>query len=150
VNKVILIGNLGKDAEVRYSSSGTAVCRFSLATNETFKNKAGDVEKRTEWHSIVAFGRLAEAFGQYLTKGRLCYIEGTIRSGKYEDKEGIERKSYDIIAQQVRMLSPSNSNDGKGKAGGANVVPEASADDNRLRRKALPFPSETRSSRRLG
>jgi len=65
VNKVILLGNLGKDAEVKYSASGTAVCRFSLATNEIFKNKAGDVEKRTEWHSVVAFGRLGEVCGEY-------------------------------------------------------------------------------------
>ena len=84
VNKVILLGNLGKDAEVKYSASGTAVCRFSLATNETFKNKAGDVEKRTEWHSVVAFGRLAEVCGEYLSKGKLCYIEGSIRSGNWK------------------------------------------------------------------
>ncbi len=76
VNKVILVGNLGNNPELKYRASGAAVCRFSLATNETFKNKAGEVQKRTEWHSIVAWGKLAEICGEYLTKGKQCYIEG--------------------------------------------------------------------------
>jgi len=112
VNKVILLGNVGKDAEVKYSASGTAVCRFSLATNETFKNKAGDVEKRTEWHSVVAFGRLGEVCGEYLTKGKLCYIEGSIRSGNWEDRDGNKRTSYDIVARYMQMLSPSGNGNG--------------------------------------
>ena len=142
VNKVILVGNLGKDAEVRYAASGAAVCRFSLATNETFKNKAGDVEERTEWHSIVAFGRLAEICGEYLTKGRLCYIEGSIRTGKWSDRDGNERKSYDIIARQMRMLSSANGNGAKGKAQGANPTSQASADDNPFERESVQDGSD--------
>ena len=130
VNKVILIGNLGKDPEIKYMASGNPVCRFSLATNETWKDKAGNAQERTEWHSIVAFGKLAEICGQYLTKGRLCYVEGSIRSGKYEDREGNERKSYDIIARQMRMLSSSNGNGAKGKTEDRNPATQASAEDN--------------------
>jgi len=130
VNKVILIGNLGKDPEVKYMASGNPVCRFSLATNETWKDKAGNAQERTEWHSIVAFGKLAEICGQYLTKGRLCYVEGSIRSGKYEDREGNERKSYDIIARQMRMLSSSNGNGAKGKTEDRSPATQASAEDN--------------------
>jgi len=107
VNRVILLGFLGKDPDLKYTASGTAVCRFSLATNETFKNKAGDVEKRTEWHSIVAWGRLAEICGEYLTKSKQVYIEGSIRTGKWEDRGGNKRTSYDIIARYMQMLSPS-------------------------------------------
>jgi len=130
VNKVILIGNLGKDPEIKYMASGNPVCRFSLATNETWKDKVGNAQERTEWHSIVAFGKLAEICGQYLTKGRLCYVEGSIRSGKYEDREGNERKSYDIIARQMRMLSSSNGNGAKGKTEDRNPATQASAEDN--------------------
>ena len=130
VNKVILIGNLGKDPEINYMASGNPVCRFSLATNETWKDKAGNAQERTEWHSIVAFGKLAEICGQYLTKGRLCYVEGSIRSGKYEDREGNERKSYDIIARQMRMLSSSNGNGAKGKTEDRSPATQASAEDN--------------------
>ena len=130
VNKVILIGNLGKDPEVKYMASGNPVCRFSLATNETWKDKVGNAQERTEWHSVVAFGKLAEICGQYLTKGRLCYVEGSIRSGKYEDREGNERKSYDIIARQMRMLSSSNGNGAKGKTEDRSPATQAAAEDN--------------------
>ena len=112
VNKVILIAHLGKDPEVKYSASGAAVCRFSLATNETFKNKAGEPQKRTEWHSVVCFGKLAEICGQYLTKGRQVYVEGSIRSGSWEDRDGNKRKSYDIVARYMQMLSPSANGNG--------------------------------------
>ena len=130
VNKVILIGNLGKDPEIKCMASGNPVCRFSLATNETWKDKVGNAQERTEWHSIVAFGKLAEICGQYLTKGRLCYVEGSIRSGKYEDREGNERKSYDIIARQMRMLSSPNGNGAKGKTEDRSPATQASAEDN--------------------
>jgi single-strand DNA-binding protein len=118
VNKVILLGNLGKDPELKYTASGAPVCRFSLATNETFKNKAGETEKRTEWHSIVAWGKLAEICGQYLSKGKQVYIEGSIRSSKWEDRDGNERKSYDIVARYMQMLSSG--------ANGNGVKPEGS------------------------
>jgi single-strand DNA-binding protein len=102
-----LVGNLGKDPEIKHTASGVPVCRFSLATNETFKNKAGGAEKHTEWHSIVCFARLAEICGEYLAKGRQVYIEGSIRSRKWGDRDGNERKSYDIVARCMQMLSPS-------------------------------------------
>ncbi|MGH9449707.1 MAG: single-stranded DNA-binding protein [Terriglobia bacterium] len=107
VNRVILVGNVGRDAVVTFTASGVAVCRFSLATNERFKNKAGEVEPRTEWHSIVAWSKLAEVCGEYLTEGKQVYIEGSIRSGQWEDQEGNERKSFNVVAYQMRMLSSS-------------------------------------------
>jgi single-strand DNA-binding protein len=112
VNKVILLGFLGKNPELKYSASGVAVCRFSLATNETFKNKAGEPQKRTEWHSVVAWGKLAEICGEYLTKSKQVYIEGSIRTGKWQDRNGNERKSYDIVARYMQMLSPSANGNG--------------------------------------
>ncbi len=109
VNKAILVGHLGKDPEVKYAASGAAVCRFSLAMNETFKNKVGEVQQRTEWHSIVAWGKLAEICGEYLTKSKQVYIEGAIRTGKWKDRDGNERKSYEPprqLARYMQMLSP--------------------------------------------
>jgi single-strand DNA-binding protein len=131
VNKVMLIGNVGKDPTVRQAASGTAVCRFSLATNETWTNRAGGKETRTEWHSVVAFGRLAEVCADWLTSGRLVYIEGSIRSGKWEDREGNERKSYDIVARYMRMLSQSaNGNGTKPKETTPAPAPAPAEEDN--------------------
>jgi single-strand DNA-binding protein len=131
VNKVILIGHLGKDPEVKYLASGAAVCRFSLATNETFKNKAGEPQKRTEWHSIVAWGKLAEICGEYLTKSKQVYIEGSIRTGKWTGRDGNERKSYDILARYMQMLSPSaNGNGAKPKEAKTAPVSQPSEDEN--------------------
>lgn len=115
VNRVILVGRLGKDPEVRYTAEGTAVANFSLATDESFTDRAGDKQTRTEWHRIVAWKRLAEVCGEYLAKGKLVYIEGTIRTRKWNDQNGTERKSFDIVASQLRMLS-SNGNGTKAKA----------------------------------
>ena len=115
VNKVILIGNLGKDPEVRYTSSGQAVANFPIATTEVSTNKEGNKQEYTEWHRIVAWGRLAEICGEYLTKGKPVYIEGTIRTRSWEDKSGNTRWSTEIIARNMQMLgspgdSPSQSN----------------------------------------
>ena len=128
VNKVMLIGNVGKDPTVRQAASGTAVCRFSLATNETWTNRAGGKETRTEWHSVVAFGRLAEVCTDWLTSGRLVYVEGSIRSNQWEDKEGNRRKSYDIIARYMRMLSPSGNGNGA-KAKGPNATQPSQSEE---------------------
>ncbi|MGH9396822.1 MAG: single-stranded DNA-binding protein [Terriglobia bacterium] len=128
VNRVILLGRLGKDPELKYSASGIPVCRFSLATNETFKNKAGERQEHTEWHSVVCFGKLAEVCGQYLCKAKLCYIEGSIRCRKWQDQNGEENKSFDIIATQMRMLSSSsNSNGAKSQTKGSQAVPKSEA-----------------------
>jgi len=107
VNKVILVGNLGADPEVRYAPSGTAVANFSLATTDQWTNKEGGKEEKTEWHKIVAFGRLGEICGEYLHKGKQVYIEGRLQTKAWEDKEGIKRYTTEIIANTMQMLGPS-------------------------------------------
>ena len=104
VNKVILIGNLGADPEVRYLSNGTTVANFRLATSETRASKTGEKTTYTEWHRVVAFGRLAEICGEYLHKGRQVYVEGRIRTRSWEDKEGNKRFTTEITALQMQML----------------------------------------------
>ena len=104
VNKVILVGRLGKDPEMKYTPSGAPVTTFSLATDESFKDKTGEKQNRTEWHRIKAWNKLAEICGEYLTKGKLVYIEGSIRSHEYQDQAGNKRTAYEIIANYMQML----------------------------------------------
>jgi single-strand DNA-binding protein len=104
VNKVILVGRLGRDPELKYTPSGAPVAKFSLATDESFKDKTGEKQERTEWHNIVAWNKLAEICGEYLTKGKLVFIEGSIRSRQWQDQSGNKRTSYEIIANQMHML----------------------------------------------
>jgi single-strand DNA-binding protein len=104
VNKVILVGRLGKDPELKYTPSGAPVAKFSLATDESFKDRTGEKQNRTEWHNIVAWNKLAEICGEYLTKGKLVYIEGSIRSRQWQDQAGNKRTAYEIIANQMQML----------------------------------------------
>jgi len=105
VNKVILVGNLGNDPDVKYTQGGSAITTISVATTEAWKDKqSGEQQERTEWHRVKFFGRLAEIAGEYLKKGRQVYIEGSLRTDKYTDKEGIERYSTDIIANELQML----------------------------------------------
>jgi single-strand DNA-binding protein len=104
VNKVILVGNLGTDPELRYTPSGKAVANFSLATNEQWTNKDGEKEERTEWHRIVAWGRLGEICGEYLSKGSQVYIEGKIQTRPWEDRDGNKRYTTEVIAQTMQML----------------------------------------------
>src|SRR5438105_3996929 len=104
INKVILIGRLGKDPEVKYTPSGAPVAKFSLATDEVFKDRSGEQQRRTEWHNIVAWNRLAEICGQYLTKGKQVYVEGSIRSRQWEDQSGNKRTAYEIVAREMKML----------------------------------------------
>jgi single-strand DNA-binding protein len=105
VNKVILIGNLGADPEVRYTQNGTAVANFRVATTETWK-KEGEREEQTEWHRVVTFARLAEICGEYLSKGSKVYIEGRIQTRKWEDRDGNPRYTTEIVAREMKMLSP--------------------------------------------
>jgi single-strand DNA-binding protein len=106
VNKVILVGRLGRDPETRFTSSGQAVANISVATDETFKDRTGERQKRTEWHRVVLWGKLAEITQQYLKKGSLVYIEGRIQSRQWEDKrDGQKKTSFDIVANVMRMLS---------------------------------------------
>ena len=104
VNKVILIGNLGADPEVRYLNTGTAVANFRMATTESIKNKEGEREARTEWHRVVAFGRLAEICGEYLNKGKQVYVEGRLRTRSWDDRDGNKRWTTEIIATRMQML----------------------------------------------
>ena len=104
VNKVILLGRLGRDPEVRYMPNGEAVCNFSIATSETWNDRNGQRQERTEWHNITMYRRLAEIAGQYLKKGREVYIEGRIQTRKWTDKEGQERYSTEIVANEMKML----------------------------------------------
>ncbi|HFC4233032.1 single-stranded DNA-binding protein [Neisseria gonorrhoeae] len=112
LNKVILIGRLGRDPEVRYMPNGEAVCNFSVATSETWNDRNGQRVERTEWHNITMYRKLAEIAGQYLKKGGLVYLEGKIQSRKYQGKDGIERTAYDIIANEMKMLGGRNENSG--------------------------------------
>jgi single-strand DNA-binding protein len=105
VNKVILVGRLGRDPETRYTGGGQAVANFSVATDETYKDRNGERQKRTEWHRITAWGKLAEICQQYLKKGTMVYIEGRIQSREWQDKEGQKRTSFDIVANTMKMLS---------------------------------------------
>ena len=111
LNKAILIGNLGKDPEVRYTPSGVAVANFNIATSETWTNKEGQKETRTEWHRIVAFARLAEICGEYLSKGKQVYIEGRIQTRDWEDQNGVKRYTTEVVANQMLMLGGRDSGD---------------------------------------
>lgn len=115
VNKVILVGNLGRDPELRYTAEGTAMCNLSLATTSQWKDKSGERREETEWHRVNMFGRLAEIAGQYLKKGRSVYIEGRLRTRKYTDSNGVEKYSTEIVADQMQMLG---GRDGGGESGG--------------------------------
>ena len=123
LNKAILIGNLGKDPEVRYSKDGAPIASFTIATSESWKDKTtGEKKEKTEWHNISAFGRLAEIVGQYLKKGSTVYVEGRITTEKWTDKEGKDRYTTKIIANEMKMLG------GKGDDGRTTTANEARHD----------------------
>ena len=121
VNKVILIGNLGRDPEVRFTAGGKAVARFSVATSEVWTDAEGSRQERTEWHNVVVWGKQAESCGQYLQKGRQVYVEGSIRTRQYDDKEGNKKYITEVVAQRVQFL-------GGGRAGGAQPRESQSAE----------------------
>lgn len=104
LNKVMLIGNLGKDPEVRYTTSGQAVASISIATTEKFKNKNGEWEERTEWHRITLWGKLAEVAGEYLAKGKTVYFEGKLQTRKWQDRDGNDRYTTEIVAERMLIL----------------------------------------------
>jgi single-strand DNA-binding protein len=119
VNKVILVGRLGRDPETRYTSAGQAVCNFTLATDETYRDRAGERQKRTEWHRIVVWAKQAEIAQQYLRKGSLVFVEGRIQTRQWDDREGQKRTTVEIVANNFRMLG------GRGEGGSAASVVEA-------------------------
>lgn len=104
VNKAIIVGNLGRDPEIRHTQSGAAVANFSIATNEAWNNRDGQREERTEWHRVVAFGKLADICGQYLKKGKQVYIEGRLQTRNWDDREGNKRSTTEIVATNMVML----------------------------------------------
>jgi single-strand DNA-binding protein len=125
INKVTLIGRLGRDPELKYTASGTAYCRFSMATDDSWTDKgSGERKEKTEWHNIVAWERLAEICGQYLAKGRMVYIEGQIQSRQWEDQDGKKRTSFEIRARDMVMLGGPGGGDG-GRGGGASSGTES-------------------------
>ncbi|MDZ4349501.1 MAG: single-stranded DNA-binding protein [Xanthomonadaceae bacterium] len=148
INKVILVGNLGADPEVRYSQAGSAITTLSVATSEQWTDKQGQKQERTEWHRVKCFGRLAEIAGEYLKKGRQVYIEGSLRTDKYTGKDGIERYTTDIIANEMQMLGGMGGEGGgggherggdaprRGRSGGGG------GDQDEARRKAPPPPAD--------
>lgn len=127
VNKVILVGNLGKDPEIRYMPSGDPIANVTIATSSKYKGKDGNMVEETEWHRVTFFGKLAEIVGQYMKKGKSIYIEGRLKTRKYTDKDGVEKYATDIIASEMQMLGgregqgePSNQGDGYGGGYGNN------------------------------
>jgi len=125
VNKVILVGNLGKDPETRYMPSGSAVTNLTLATSESWKDKqTGDQQERTEWHKIAMFGRLAEIAAEYLRKGSQVYIEGKLRTRKWQDKEGKDRWTTEIVADEMQMLGSKSGGAGAGAPAAAGSAPQ--------------------------
>jgi single-strand DNA-binding protein len=135
VNKVIIVGNLGRDPEVRYTPNGESITNVTIATTDTWKDKAtGEKKEATEWHRVVFFGKLAEIAGQYLKKGRQVYVEGALRTRKWTDKEGQERYTTEIVANEMKMLGsregmsdapPRESGGGAGAASGGGNRPAA-------------------------
>lgn len=113
VNKVILIGRLGRDPEIRYTTGGTAVANMSLATDESYKDKAGQAQKKTEWHRIVAWDKTAENCGKYLNKGSQVYIEGKLQTRKWQDKEKVERTTTEVVARIVTFLDSKKDREGQ-------------------------------------
>lgn len=125
VNKVIIIGNLGKDPEVRYLPSGSAICNITVATSRQWKDKtSGERQEETEWHRITFFDRMAEIAGEYLKKGRPVYVEGRLKTRKYTDKDGVEKYATDIVATEMQLLG---GRDGGGGGGGDMDMGGASA-----------------------
>ena len=150
VNKVILVGNLGRDPEVRYSPDGAALCNVSIATTSSWKDKtSGERREETEWHRIVFYGRLAEVVGEYMRKGRPMYVEGRLRTRKWQNKEGVDQYTTEVVADQMQMLGgrdgasgdsgepPSNYEGNSGGGSGGRSSPSSSR-PNQASRPAAP------------
>lgn len=127
VNKVILVGRLGQNPEVRYTPSGSAVANFSVATNEAWTDKSGQKQERTEWHRVVVWGKLAELCSQYLAKGRQCYVEGRLQTREWTDKDGVKKYSTEVQAQTVQFLGGERGASSESRAPGASQFGGASA-----------------------
>ncbi len=129
INKVILVGNLGADPELRYTSGGQAVCDMRMATSERWKGKDGQMQEKTEWHRIVVWGRSAESCNEYLNKGSQAYVEGRIQTRKWEDRDGNTRYTTEIVANRVLFLSGGGRRNDGGGGGGVSEPPPPSDND---------------------
>jgi single-strand DNA-binding protein len=139
VNKVILVGNLGRDPETRYTTGGDAVTNIRVATTDTWKDKNGDKQEKTEWHTVVFFGRQAEIAGEYLKKGRQVYVEGRLQTRKWQDKEGQDRYTTEIVADRMQMLG---SREGSGAPVAAEAAERNSAAEPRAGAKSGGAPAK--------
>ena len=124
VNKVILVGSLGNDPDVKYTQGGSCITRISLATNSQWKDKEGNKQERTDWHRVVFFGKLAEIAGEYLRKGASVYVEGSLKYDKYTGTDGVEKYSTDIVANEMQMLGGKQEGQGGGSGGSRGGAPQ--------------------------
>jgi len=142
INKVILVGNMGNDPEVRYTPAGAAVTTISVATTENWKDKEGNKQEKTEWHRVVFFSRLAEIAGEYLRKGSQVYIEGKLRTNKWQDKDGNDRYTTEILANEMQMLGGRGGDSGQGGfSGGGQSMPSAPKANNNQQQNNNPAPN---------
>ena len=144
VNKVILVGNLGRDPEVRYAPSGSAICNATIATSRQWKDKtSGEKQEETEWHRVVFYDRLAEIAGEYLKKGRSVYVEGRLKTRKWTDKDNVERYTTEIVATEMQMLGGREGGGGMGGGAGGGMGDEGSGSaPQRSAPPAKPAPSK--------
>lgn len=150
INKVILIGNLGRDPEVRYMPNGEAVANVTIATSDSWKDPQGNTQERTEWHNVVFYRKLAEIVGQYLKKGGKVYVEGSLRTRKWQDKNGQDRYTTEIIANEMQMLDRAGGGSGMGGGGGdpgpwSEATPPTATRDRDSERYAPPPQTTTGS-----
>lgn len=145
VNKVILVGNLGKDPEVRYTPSGTAVASFSLATTERYKDKDGKAQEKTEWHNIIAWRQLAEICGKYLHKGKQVFIEGKIQTRSYDDRDGNKRYVTEIVADQMQMLGTAGSGENQNSGNRAGNRPQNGGNHSQGNNGNRPAPASSQA-----
>jgi single-strand DNA-binding protein len=139
VNKVILIGRTGADAEIKYTSSGKAVANFSLAINDSFKNRDGEQTERVEWVRCVAWEKLAEVCGEFLTKGKQAYAEGRLQTRTYEDREGNQRTVSEVVVRQLRLLGGPGNGNGNGNGNAEQSTRPAENPDAEIRDEDIPF-----------
>jgi single-strand DNA-binding protein len=141
VNKVILIGNLGRDPEVRYTASGAAICNVTIATSRQWKDKtSGERQEETEWHRVVFYDRLAEIAGEYLKKGRPVYVEGRLKTRKWTDKDGVEKYTTEIVAAEMQLLGGREGGGGGGMGGGDDMGGGAPAPRSAPPQRSAPAP----------
>lgn len=139
INKVIIVGYLGADPELRYTSGGTAVSNFSVATSRKWKDKSGQTKEETEWVKVVAWGKTAEVCKEYLAKGKLVYVEGRLQTSSWEDRDGNKRYKTEVVTEQVKFLGGGGKSGGGGRAGGRDETPPMDDAPHNLGDDDIPF-----------